>query len=220
MLSYIIELLGTPCDRDRFFAYVRACTAEGSPGYRLVSDSYNVSKDAHHGQFRDSGERYFDHAKAVALIMMVYLRIREPNALAAGLTHDCPEDCKRFPVSRIRQELGNEVAYRVDWGNKRRFDHISSKEERLRRYHMSLLFDAPREVAEWKLPDRLHNILTLWLWTPEEIARKVRETEDFYLPLAEKHGILIHELEEALAALKRGEHLLPPPPNGRRLVQS
>lgn len=210
MLEQVVALLqGKQLNRETFFAYVRQVCAEGSYGYRLIFSAYALAKDAHREQIRDSGERYFEHPRAVALIMMGHLRIRNPYAIAAALVHDCPEDCDRYPTSRIREELGNEVAYRVDWGNKRRFDHIPSKEERLRRYHFSLLFDAPRELAEWKLPDRLHNLLTLWDESPEKIAEKVRQTEDFYLPLAEKHGILVHELEQALASLKEGKHLLP-----------
>lgn len=211
MLEKIVTLLrGQTLDRSFFFTRVRQVFAEGSEEYKLIYRAYDLAKDAHREQSRDGGGRYFEHPRAVALIMLSYLRIRNPYAIAAGLVHDVPEDCSRYPISRIREQLGNEVSYRVDWGNKRRFDHLPSKEERLRRYHYSLILEAPRELAEWKLSDRLHNLLDMWEVAEDKVARKIRETEDFYLPLAEKHGILIYELEAALEALKNGQHLLQP----------
>ncbi len=199
-------------DRSAFFLAVGEICVPGSSGYTLIETAYNIAKDAHREQFRDSGERYFEHPRAVALIMLNHLRIHKSEAIAGGLVHDVPEDQpKRYPITRIQTSLGNEVASRVQWGNKRRFDHIRDADERLWRYHMSLLQDAPRETAEWKLPDRLHNLCTLWHWTKAERERKIRETKTIYLPLAEKFTLLIHELEEAVWALERGRHLLPPP---------
>lgn len=211
MLEKIVTLLrGQTLDRTFFFTRVRQVFAEGGEEYQLIHDAYDLAKDAHREQSRDNGGRYFEHPRAVALIMLSYLRIRNPYAIAAGLVHDVPEDCPRYPITRVREQLGNEVAYRVDWGNKRRFDHLLCREDRLRRYHYSLLLEAPRALAEWKLADRLHNLLDMWDTTPEKIEKKIRETEDFYLLLAEKHGILIYELEAALEALKEGKHLLKP----------
>lgn len=210
MLDKLLAILKEDqVNRDYFFRLVRAAYAYGSQPYKLIEDAYIIAKDAHRDQFRLSGERYFEHVRAVMLIQFVYLRIRNPFANAAALTHDAPEDSSRYPITRIEQKLGQEVAWRVDWGNKRRFDHIPDKQEQDRRYLLSMLLDAPREVAEWKLPDVFHNSVTLWDASPEKIAKKIQALEFIYLPLAEKYGILVYELEAAYESLKRGEHLLP-----------
>jgi (p)ppGpp synthase/HD superfamily hydrolase len=49
-----------------------------------------------------------------------------------------------------------------------------------------------------KLSDRLHNLITPWGVDEDKQRRKVRETQDFYLSLAEKEVILIHEIEQVL----------------------
>jgi (p)ppGpp synthase/HD superfamily hydrolase len=59
-----------------------------------------------------------------------------------------------------------------------------------------------------KLPDRLHNLVTLWDCAESKRERKITETELFYLPFAEQHGILIHELEESIRELREASAVL------------
>jgi (p)ppGpp synthase/HD superfamily hydrolase len=72
-----------------------------------------------------------------------------------------------------------------------------NKEARNRAYHQNL-GRAPRQAILIKLADRLHNLLTLWDVSPAKQQRKITETQDFYLPIAESEIILIHELEAAI----------------------
>jgi hypothetical protein len=39
---------------------------------------------------------------------------------------------------------------------------------------------------------------TIWSCEPDKRRRKIEETRRFYMPHAEKHLILLHELEEVL----------------------
>lgn len=212
-LTHVVELLRpNQIDRAYFFSCIRQSFPKHTPGHKLIEKAYRISKEAHREDTRRSGERYFEHPRAVALIMAEYLRLRDANAVGAGLVHDVPEDHPmEWPIDRIADELNESVAARVEWGNKRRFDIIQDKAVRNSRYQRSLLLDAPKEAAEWKLPDGLHNLLTLWDESPEKIDEKIKDALAWRLPLAEKHGILVHEYEEAIYNLKRGIHLLPPP---------
>jgi (p)ppGpp synthase/HD superfamily hydrolase len=212
-LETIVRLLrSNQMNREYFFTIVGMRFPKFTPGYELIRKAYVIAKEAHREDVRISGERYFEHPRAVALIMLEYLRIGDANAIAAGLVHDVPEDHgDRWPIERLGSELNGSIAGRVQWGNKRRFDSIGSETERERRYHNSLLLDAPRELAEWKLPDGLHNLLTLWDASLEKVTERIADARVWRLPLAEKHGILIHEYEAALSALEQGQHLLPPP---------
>jgi GTP pyrophosphokinase len=212
-LKEIVELLRpNQINRAYFFDCIGRSFPKYTEGHKLIQRAYRVAKEAHREDVRLSGERYFEHPRAAALIMVEYLRIRDPNAIAAGLVHDVSEDHPDdWPVERVTNELNELVTARTEWGNKRRFDGIGDKEVQKSRYQRSLLLDAPREAAEWKLPDGLHNLLTLWDTSPEKIQEKVADALAWRLPLAEKHGILVYEYEEAIYNLKRGDHLLPPP---------
>jgi GTP pyrophosphokinase len=212
-LKEIVELL-RPDHNDHayFFSLVELRFPRYTPEYKLIARAYDIAKEAHKEDARRSGERYFEHPRAVAIIALEYLRISDADAIAADLVHDVPEDHgDRWPITRIAAELNESVAARVEWGNKRRFDIIADESERNRRYHTSLLLDAPRELAEWKNPDGLHNLLTLWDESPSKLEEKIADALAWRLPLAEKHGILVYEFEEAIYNLRRGIHILPPP---------
>ena len=219
-ISHLIDLLRpNQINREYFFQCIRYNFPQFTPGHTLIEAAYRIAKEAHRQDFRRSGERYFEHVRAVSLITTEYLRIRDADACAAGLVHDTPEDHPdQWPIERIADELNPSIAARVQWGNKRRFDAINDASEQERRYRTSLLLDAPRELAEWKLPDGLHNLLTLWDESPEAIERKITDALAWRLPLAEKHGLLVYEYEEAISNLIKGKHAMPPPkvPSRRR----
>ncbi|MFZ1719983.1 MAG: HD domain-containing protein [Candidatus Moraniibacteriota bacterium] len=174
-LNTIVELLRpNQIDRAYFFSCIRRSFPKHTPGHTLIEKAYRVAKEAHRKDVRRSGERYFEHPRAVALIMSEYLRLRDADAIAAGLTHDVPEDHPaEWPSERLADELNASTAGRVEWGNKRRFDSVQDEAVQKSRYQRSLLLDAPREAAEWKLPDGLHNLLTLWNTSPEVIQGKI-----------------------------------------------
>lgn len=117
------------------------------------------------------------------------------------------EDCPQWPNERVRAEFGKRVADLLGWLSKPSKAEYPEKADRDRIYHARLA-SAPRDVLIIKLPDRLHNMLTLAACDPEKRQRKLEETRRYYLPLAEREILLIHELEDALAAI---EATLPPP---------
>ncbi len=81
-------------------------------------------------------------------------------------------------------------------------DFGDNKIERDALYHVHLR-NAPRRAIMIKLADRLHNIMTLWAHDVEKQRRKIQETRLFYLPLAEQHTILIHEIESAMKKVEK-----------------
>jgi len=168
----------------------------------MISNAYDDAKDAFRETKRKTGERYFEHLRAVFLIQFDYLRIRDPDVLAAGFLHDIVEDIPSWTIQRVRIKYNDRVALLVDFSSKPSEKDYPDNEERLRVYRNRCGY-APRELWEIKAPDRLHNLLCMWSLAPEEIAFKIDETERFYLPYAEKHIILIHELEEIVAELKQ-----------------
>jgi len=168
-----------------------------------IMKAYEIAKAAFRSKFRDDGvERYFEHLRFVALIVIDILRVRDPDVIVAALLHDIVEDIPEWTFERVRLEFGVRVAGLVWWVTKPPAEEYASKAERDRSYHRR--FDrAPREAVLIKLADRLHNLCTLWSVEEKKRSRKISETEDFYLSLAEREICLIHEIEEALAELRQ-----------------
>src|SRR3989344_4585677 len=76
-----------------------------------VEKAYEVSKAAHEGQARFSGEPYFIHPAATAKVLAEYGM--DATTIAAGLLHDVVEDgC----ISReeVEKEFGKELLFIVD----------------------------------------------------------------------------------------------------------
>ncbi|MDO8574585.1 MAG: HD domain-containing protein [bacterium] len=203
MLEKVRALLKESENREVFFRRIASFLPPMDPRYRMIEKAYNYAKDAFRDMPpRETGERYFEHLRAVVLIQFDYLRLRNPILLTSGLLHDMTEDIPSWPIERVRLEFGDEVALLQDYLSKPSKEEYPLNEERLAVYHRRFE-SAPREFFLVKLPDRLHNLLTMWSLSPEKIASKIAETERYYLPHAEKYTILIHELEEALTELKR-----------------
>jgi GTP pyrophosphokinase len=201
MLERIRKIFIAKGSYEAFFEVVGRYWPKGSEGYIVIERAYGTAEVAFAEKHRDNGERYFEHLRAVALILMVYLRVRDANLIAAALLHDIIEDIDGWNQERIAAEFNQTISQLVWWVSKQRLsDFNDDKAARNRAYHEKL-GRAPREACIIKLADRLHNLLTLWDWPIEEQKRKVSETQDFYLPISYREILLIHELEAAINAL-------------------
>jgi (p)ppGpp synthase/HD superfamily hydrolase len=80
-------------DRDSFHRRI-TCFTEHE--FELIDFAYDLAKEAHRGQIRKDGERYFEHARAVALILMDECKIMDVNMIITTLLHDTVEDSPLF----------------------------------------------------------------------------------------------------------------------------
>ena len=199
MLERVRKLITDHPDRQSFFNRVNQLYPPGSNEQQLIARAYDTAKDAFRHEKREgTGERYFEHLRSVALIVMRYLRITDHEIIAAALLHDLLEDIPEWTHERLAFNFTPRVANLVWWVTKPSADRYDGdKEARNRSYHRQL-WRAPREAILIKMPDRLHNLITLWDVDEAKQRRKVQETQDFYLPLAEENTLLIQELEDAL----------------------
>ena len=78
----------------------------------LVRRAYDFAEKAHAHQLRKSGDPYFCHPCAVAVILSDLML--DATTIAAGFLHDCAEDCDGVTVESLRQMFGSEVALLVD----------------------------------------------------------------------------------------------------------
>ncbi|MBI4101398.1 MAG: HD domain-containing protein [Candidatus Nealsonbacteria bacterium] len=202
MLEKVRPLLKGAEDRKSFFGRIASFLPPTDPRYRSIEKAYDSAKDAFRDIERDNGGRYFEHLRAVALILIDYLRVKNHTLIMAALLHDIVEDIPSWTVERVRAEFGDEVALLVDYLSKPTKKEFSSDKERLAVYR-NRFQNAPREFFLIKLADRLHNLLTMWDLPSKKVAFKIEETKRYYLPFAEKHLILLYELEEAIEDLQK-----------------
>lgn len=204
MLERLRKLINEHKDRAAFFKLVGRLFPQGSDEYLLIERAYTTAKDAFRPHQREGGERYFEHLRCVALIVAVHLRVKDANVIAAALLHDIIEDIPGWSHDRVAVEFNRTVAQLVWWVTKPSVElYGGDKAARNRAYHQNLM-RAPRVALVVKLADRIHNLLTLWDVDEEKQRRKILETQDFYLPLAEKEILLIHEMEVAIAETMNG----------------
>lgn len=179
-----------------------------------IMRAYRLSKYGHRNQRRDSGERYFDHPKSLA-IAAVRLGVRDPAIIIALLLHDIREDSHILTRRDIVLWFGHRADHYIDLVTKDKTDPKFTSEGYFRR----LANDGPGisniiahvfgswvgQFTRWlfkdhpgswivKLIDRLHNLSTLYdngdpaqhAHFVNKKARQVEETRKEILPLAQK----------------------------------
>ena len=163
----------------------------------LIETAYHFSADAHHGQFRSSGDPYISHPVAVADIIADW-RL-DSQALIAALLHDVMEDT-HISKQEISERFGKVSAELVDGLSKLdKVEFRSRKEAQAENFRKMLLAMAnDLRVILIKLADRLHNMRTLDHVRPDKRRRIATETLDIYAPIANRLGLntLYRELQE------------------------
>lgn len=185
-------------NRESFFKIIGGIFPFYSEEYKLIERAYKVAKREFREIKRDDGTRYFEHLRAVALIVILHLRVRDANIIAAAILHDIHEDIPGWDQERLAREFNAEISQLVFWVTEPCLEDFGGDRERRNLAFHTKLSYAPREAILIKLSDRLHNIMNLWSRPTENQKKKVAETRNFYRPLAEKHIVLIHAIEAAL----------------------
>ncbi len=154
----------------------------------LVRRAYYYAEQAHDGQFRRSGDPYVTHPLAVAGILSEMHM--DPQSLVAALLHDVIEDTG-ISKQAVKSQFGDAIAEMVDGVsklNKISFSsHAEAQAENFQKMALAMAKDI--RVILVKLADRLHNMRTLDVLSPEKRRRVARETLDIYAPIANRLGM-------------------------------
>ncbi len=172
-------------ERDGFFDIIDA--ELGTEDRDRIEWAYSLAKYYHLPQVRDSGERYFEHCKAVAMILIDFPPT-SPSEVIMALLHDICED-QFVPRGMLRQLFGEEIAnglkllsnQKTIYRTRARIDKIDRPKEE----YFGALLSAPLGVRRTKLADRLHNLRTIWDCPPDKVTRKIDETMKYVVPIAE-----------------------------------
>lgn len=151
----------------------------------LIMRAYRLAKYGHKEQMREGGIRYFEHPKALALLL-VRLGVRDVPVIIAALLHDVIEDSYILELADIEAWFGADACRTVQLLTKDKKEGLT-----LAQYFDRLLKGGFRGWLG-KLADRLHNMSTLVDGDDPEKREKFRqkklrqvaETREFILPLA------------------------------------
>ena len=148
----------------------------------LIENAFNLARNAHAHQTRNSGVPYILHPLAVALIVIREMRQTDAAVIAAALLHDVVEDTK-VTIKQISSQFGPDVAFLVGAVTKPNKDQVDNFQ------HILASVDGDVRVLVLKLSDRLHNMRTLDGLPPKKQWKIASETQFFFAPLAGRLGL-------------------------------
>jgi RelA/SpoT family (p)ppGpp synthetase len=165
---------------------------------KKIEKAFDLAKDAHHGQKRQSGENYITHPLDAASYLAEYELDHE--TIMAAILHDVVEDTD-ISLEDLEKNFGKKVTELVDGVSKLDKINFNTKEEadaaNLRKMILAMSNDI--RVLLIKLADRRHNLKTINVLKKAKAKRIARETLEIYAPLALRLGI--HNLSTELENL-------------------
>ncbi|MCG6929709.1 MAG: HD domain-containing protein [Desulfofustis sp.] len=178
-----------PFDLDLYRSQMRVFIS-GRPFEQVFWDALDFAVEAHHDQWRRSGDAYILHPCSVAKILADEMDITDPEILAAALLHDTIEDVAEVTAEVVGERFGSYVQAIVEGCTK--VTHRSvDRQTQSKLVHRKIFSGAAArpEVMLVKLADRLHNLRTLKAMPKNKRQRIADETLDIYAPLATVFGL-------------------------------
>ena len=164
---------------------------------KLIKECYQYAVNKHFGQKRISGEDYIYHPLNVAYILTDIKA--DAKCICAALLHDTIEDTDSTK-EELEELFGSDIAMLVDGVTKINKLKFSSDSEQVAANQRKILVGLSEDVRVIiiKLADRLHNMRTLYVMSPEKQKKKARETLEILTPVAHRLGInkIKSELED------------------------
>jgi len=166
--------------RKRFtrnkFNQIAACRLNRNE-FEFVKAAYQLAEQGHFGQYRIDKSKYFEHPKAVALIVMLECGVYLKNPICLGLMHDLLEKSDILTWRRIKKLFGKDICRGL-----RTITKEGNKD-----YYEELLGVGKKDwwVQLVKLADILHNFRTMLKPSKRFRIRQLKEKCKVYPLLLE-----------------------------------
>jgi len=174
----------------------------GNEDVEKVNQAHLLAYKAHDGIIRKSGEAYIFHPIAVAYTLAdLHMDV---DTVCAALLHDVIEDTD-YTKNDITEQFGEVVADLVDGVTKLSGGQFNTRDEAAAASFQKMMAAMTHDyrVVLIKLADRLHNVQTLGVRSPESTRRIARETLDIHVPLARRMGMNTLRKDLQLTAFKQ-----------------
>lgn len=163
----------------------------------MIKKAYDYAYKKHFNQKRITGDDYIIHPLNVALILTDLNA--DYMAICAALLHDTIEDAGSS-VSELEKLFGIEIASLVDSVTEINKINFKSSDDAEAANQRKILVGMANDVRVLmiKMADRLHNMRTLYVFSPEKQKKKAKETLEILTPVAHRLGIykIKSELED------------------------
>lgn len=163
----------------------------------LIKKAFIFCVEAHKNKVRKSGEPFYKHPLAVAIITIKEMPLDQTSVIAA-LLHDVVNQSDFYSIKDIRSEFGATVEEIVSGISKIQHieSHNVSENENYRKLLLSLFKDV--RIILIKIAEMLHNMRTIKYLEPEIQKKVANEVLEIYSPFANRFGLrnLKWELED------------------------
>ena len=161
-------------------------------GKKIIESAFSLAKKAHEGQKRISGKPYITHPLTIACMALPYSPCE--FLISAILLHDVLEDTDItfediYAFNPIIAEIV-EGATKIKTASKSEKGNTGREEanfETIRKILVASQKDI--RILFLKVFDRLHNMLSMEIRSPESQVRIALETVNVYVPLAKRCGL-------------------------------
>jgi GTP diphosphokinase / guanosine-3',5'-bis(diphosphate) 3'-diphosphatase len=182
--------------KEEFDKIIEHLKSKNSENIDEVNKAFLLAEKLHNGQFRKSGEPYINHPVAVAGILD---RLDfDTDLICAALLHDVVEDCG-YTIKQMSEEFNSRIAEIVDAVSEIKEDEFDENDdgsvyddkEFLKTsldnltYKKLISLGKKNKMAFYvKFADRLHNLSTISTFSLYKQIEKVKQTQQWVLPLA------------------------------------
>lgn len=181
-------------DRFSFFTGIPAMRQSDR---QRIQWAYDTAKEWHGNQWRDGGERYFEHVRRAALVL-IDLGYFDPDLIIVLILHDLLEDTN-YPPSMLEQTFGPVIARRVltlskTYGLEDPLTGFLVKSSKRSDEEYFGAIRRERDTALAKGGDRYDNLTDLidpamdseW-YAPQRRLDKVAQTRKWIIPMVEEY---------------------------------
>lgn len=166
----------------------------------VISSAFDYCVLAHEGQRRKSGNKFYTHPLAVALILVNEIPL-DTESVAAALLHNVLDESDIYTFNDIVEAFGIDIARIVEGVSKIKkieISHINSIEQADNYRRLLLTLSADPRIILVKLADRLESMRTLQYIATEHQKKVAQETLNIYSPFANRLGLsrMKFELED------------------------